>query len=225
MDSSPAQSPARGFAMARAGANYATGKAAEGASHFLLSTLRMLVQLGISFAVSVFLYSAIYRSLVPSVEFSYPLHFGVCQPSETSARVAHVTLRDPALSHDHATESKENPYYRAHRAHSALEDTVANRDAATPPDSTPPAIGPQFRAGQYYTADICFDLPESPANVNAGTFLVSLDFLGSSGRSLVHSTRPLALRYRSDLVRWMQVFIHVPIFPICHTPFSPYFSI
>lgn len=42
---------------------------------------------------------------------------------------------------------------------------------------------------------------------HVGTFLLSLDLLGRSGKPLVRSARPFALRYRSKLVRWMRTWI------------------
>ena len=53
-------------------------------------------------------------------------------------------------------------------------------------------------------------LPESPPNEEAGTFDVSLElrsggpaFTGEPGRSILQTSRPLVLRYKSPLLRYL----------------------
>lgn len=60
-------SPARGVAVARARARDATGKATQGATQVLLTTLRTITQLSISFAVSACLHTARLKQLAESV--------------------------------------------------------------------------------------------------------------------------------------------------------------
>ena len=111
-------------------------------------------------------YAAVYRSLVPSIELKYPLHFGLCAASDTNApspsatRMARITLRDASQPHHVAADAEGDPYYTVH---TAPDGTALSHDA------TPPAIGARLRTGQYYTAYVCLDLPESPANIGAGT--------------------------------------------------------
>lgn len=74
--------------------------------------------------------------------------------------MARITLQDASLPHNVAADADGDPYCPVHTAHDG---------AGSAHYATPPATGPRLRTGQYYTADVCLHLPESPANIGAGT--------------------------------------------------------
>lgn len=62
-------------------------------------------------------------------------------------------------------------------------------------------------SGVYYDVMMRLELPESPANVDAGVFMVSTSLLSASGSELVASARPAMLRYRSPLLRTLHTTV------------------
>ena len=65
-------------------------------------------------------------------------------------------------------------------------------------------------AGYAYAAHLCLTLPESPTNVDAGTFLATVELLAPAGRPLLSSSRALVLHHKSRLLRWMWTVFYAP---------------
>ncbi|KAH3765847.1 bscl2 protein [Pelomyxa schiedti] len=55
-------------------------------------------------------------------------------------------------------------------------------------------------------------MPESPANVNLGMFMVSLDIQDHRGASVLHSARPSRIKYRTEPIRFLESMVQaIPI--------------
>ena len=57
-------------------------------------------------------------------------------------------------------------------------------------------------AGYAYAAHLCLTLPESPTNVDAGTFLATVELLAPAGRPLLSSSRALLSISRASRSAW-----------------------
>uniref|UniRef100_A0A2K5ELJ5 Seipin n=1 Tax=Aotus nancymaae TaxID=37293 RepID=A0A2K5ELJ5_AOTNA len=61
--------------------------------------------------------------------------------------------------------------------------------------------------GQPYRVTLELELPESPVNQDLGMFLVTISCYISGGRIISTSSRPVMLRYRSDLLRMLHTLV------------------
>ena len=151
------------------------------------------LQLLVSFFLSTVLYAALYAAFVPAAEAVHELHFGLCQrpppaakggaPTPLPARVARLTFTDDASA----------------LLASASGGGAAGAAAAVAAGSIVP---PLVRAYEY-AVDMCLRLPETPSNIDVGTFLASMRVASARNQSLLAVDRQLVLRYRSERVRAM----------------------
>lgn len=175
---------------------------------------RAALQLLASLVLSVAAYAALYAAFVPEAESAHPLHFGLCQPAaaraiadESRASSSVAQLPSPGT----ATARVARLLFEAADAPPALfapastsVQTIATAGAAT-------LVPPLARAYEY-TVGVCIRLPESPPNLDAGTFVASIRVLSASNRTLLSASRPLVLRYRSAQLRWMwTLFFALPL--------------
>jgi hypothetical protein len=172
-------------------------------------TIRGVLHLQVLFVLSLLVYWAIYRAVVPDAELSYPLYFGLC---ETGAAAIGAGSGSPVVSGGRV-------------ASVLLSSSVAQVPASSWARDAP---SPALAAGYSYTASVCLELPESPSNVDAGTFLTELTLLGSEPSAaydssallpqqpLFTSARPFVLRYRSEQLRYLSniVFLLPLVFGI-----------
>lgn len=158
-------------------------------------TIQGVLHLLASLVLSLLVYSAIYFAVLPDAELSYPLYFGLC---ETGAPAIGAGSGSPVVSGGRV-------------ASILLTSSIAQVPAGSGARDAP---APALAAGYSYTASVCLELPESPSNVDAGTFLTELTLLGSdtsaaySGNAgqpqpLFTSARPFVLRYRSAQLRYL----------------------
>ena len=151
-----------------------------------------VVQLLTSFVLAVAMYAALYAALVPEAEAEHALHFGLCQRPASASRAIRGGTSDFGTS--------------------PLPARVARLTFFTAPTQSPHAgvaatslatgsVIPPLARAYDYSVDVCLRVPESPPNVDAGTFLMSFRIRSASNYSLLAVDRPLVLRYRSDRVR------------------------
>lgn len=187
---------------------------------------RAALQLLLSLALSASAYAALYAAFVPEAESAHPLHFGLCQPaaartigSSGSSNIdssrgsssgggdsGHLSLPLPGAATARVArllfESVDTP--AALFAPATTVQVAATAGAAT-------LVPPLARAYEY-TVGVCIRLPESPPNVEAGTFVASIRVLSASNRTLLSTSRPLVLRYRSAQLKWMwTLFFALPL--------------
>jgi len=163
-------------------------------------SVRGVLHVFASLVLSTMAYSAIYRAVVPEAELTYPLHFGLCRDDGTAPTGASGGLVGGRASTVALSESS----------------THAGARASSPRDVPATALA----AGYSYTARVCLELPESPPNVNAGTFLTELALFGAADEAedggaaplLFYSSRPFVLRYKSEQLRYLSnLFFLVPL--------------
>ncbi|XP_072032167.1 seipin-like [Amphiura filiformis] len=65
--------------------------------------------------------------------------------------------------------------------------------------------------GQKYKVSLELEMPQSPVNEELGVFMVKMDFLSFKGESTAKSTRPVMIRYRSPILKMLEVFIYSPL--------------
>ena len=148
------------------------------------------LQLFVSCVLATIMYAAMYNAFVPAAEAEHALHLGLCQrsvrPDSLPARVARLTF-------DSGTSAAK-----------ALAREGSSIATATSTSATVPPLARSYQ----YGVDLCLRLPESPSNVDAGTFLVSFRVMSASNRSLLAVDRSLLLRYRSDRLRSMWAYAY-----------------
>ena len=142
------------------------------------------LQLLISLTLSTVMYVALYVTLVPKDDARHKvqLHFGLCQKPRghttgLPARVAHV----------------------AFDASDTLQPGAATSAALLGEGSLVPPLARAYD----YGVELCLRMPESPPNVEAGTFLASLRVASARNESLLAVDRAMVLRYRSERFRAM----------------------
>ena len=158
-----------------------------------------VLQLAVSFVLSAVMYTALYAAFVPAAEAVHALHFGLCQRPPTAApgspTVAALPARVARLTFDRgATRSVLG---------STDEETMSTAAALAAGTLVAP-----LALSYEYAVELCLELPESPPNVAAGTFLASLRVTSARNESLLAVDRPMVLRYRSERVRalWAYAF-------------------
>lgn len=148
-----------------------------------------LLQLLVSFVLSAVMYTALYSALVPAAEAVHALHFGLCttplvrpqqQPAALSssaslsssappARVARLTFDERALP----SALLGAPSAAAGSVGDGGASDGGGSNAAAASVAAGSLVPPLARAYEY-SVELCIRLPESPANIEAGTFLASL---------------------------------------------------
>jgi hypothetical protein len=159
-------------ARALSGAHVLLGIAAHGA-----------LQLGVSFVLSAILYSSLYASLVPAEERSHDAHFLPCSLESSTA--------DPF-----AWAERASPPPPPRQLAQLWFDTEELRESllAGKPHEQVHTLLPMLAPGWSHSATICLTLPESPANLAAGTFVVSLELLSARNRTISLDSRALVRR-------------------------------
>ena len=66
--------------------------------------------------------------------------------------------------------------------------------------------------GEYYDVSIRLELPESYANRDAGMFMLNLTVYAENSTIIATSGRPLLLKFRSNLVSYIQTIIFFPLY-------------
>jgi hypothetical protein len=84
------------------------------------------------------------------------------------------------------------PFYLARRSASAASSAGSSA-----------VVQPLARAYEY-SVELCLRLPESPPNVETGTFVASIRIVSASNATLLAVARPLVLRYRSEQLQRMR---------------------
>lgn len=69
-----------------------------------------------------------------------------------------------------------------------------------------------FMPGQKYQVRLDMEMPESPVNENLGVFMVKLKAFSKSDEITTKSSRPAMIRYRSPLLKMMDVVFLAPLF-------------
>lgn len=166
-------------------------------SHALLSiALRGALQLLVSLLLSIAIYHSLYHALVPPEERSHPAYFGACTPSPTLHGADACTLPEDEPAH----RQFEQPAFSPTRSRLA-ELWFKTNQLAEHDHKLLPTLPP----GWVHSAHMCLTMPESPANVAAGTFHIEFALLSASNHTLVSDSRPMLLRYKSPLLRWLWV--------------------
>lgn len=160
------------------------------ARRLLSGALQLAAHILAAALLSTALYAALYNALVPRRKIEYPLHFATC------------TTHTPPPPHD------DNAKRAATRHGTHTRDAHLAFDAASL--AAAHAVG--LAEDVTYQMLVCVEMPESPPNVNAGTFMLSAEVLSRADRRLAWSERPLILRYKSAQLRWMwTVFYALPL--------------
>ena len=155
---------------------------------------RVALQLLISLVLSVSAYAAIYAAIVPEAGVVHELHFGLCQPPlipAAATAVATTTTTAARVARISFVEDEANFY-------------VARTEASAASAAGLVTIAPPLARSYDYSVELCLRLPESPPNVEAGTFVASIKIVSEGNATLLSSSRPLVLRYRSPQAKWMR---------------------
>lgn len=67
-------------------------------------------------------------------------------------------------------------------------------------------------AGQHYRVDLDLDLPDTPTNRDMGMFQVMINMFDSEGNVSAQSKRPAMIKYRSVVIRMLDMFIFLPFY-------------
>ena len=188
---------------------------------------RAALQLLLSLVLSMAAYAALYAAFVPEAESAHPLHFGLCQPAaargigsngggnaeSSSSGIGSGSPREDQVS-------LPSPGAAAARVARLLFETLDAPAALFAPATTvqvaatagAATLVPPLARAYEYTVGVCIRLPESPPNLEAGTFVASIRVLSASNRTLLSTSRPLVLRYRSAQLKWMwTLFFALPL--------------
>ena len=134
---------------------------------------------------------------MPQTELTFPLHFGLCeqqqqqqpQPQQQQQQQRHDDFGRPEVGASAALSPRAE---RVARVQLSEDQWHAGRPVPAP------------SAGYHYSAHLCMTLPESPPNEAAGMFDVSLLLEAAGGASpLLQTSRPIVLRFKSQLLRWL----------------------
>lgn len=71
---------------------------------------------------------------------------------------------------------------------------------------------PVMVPGQAYALSVTLEMPDSPENLDAGNFMVSVALETQNGTALRTAQRPAILRYRSSLLRQLWTYFYLPFF-------------
>lgn len=145
-------------------------------SHLLVKiiahgTLKLLV----SFILSVALYSSLYATLVPDEERSHEVHFLPCP----------LSAADPFAW---PMQPPSPPRQLAKLWFDTDEFRPAPLEKREPPTQK---LLPKLAPGWSHSSAICLTLPESPMNMAAGTFVVSLELLSTLNQTLCQDSRAM----------------------------------
>ena len=184
----------------------------EGSRSAASVVAKAALQLLVSLLLSIAAYAALYAAFVPEADSAHPLHFGLCQASANSGQSSSdaagglpmLQPQPPVARVARLLFSSDDGLQIFGRSAAASSVAVAVAGAAT--------VVPPLARAYDYTVGVCLRLPESPPNVDVGTFVASIRILSENNRTLLSSSRPLVLRYRSPQLRWMwTVFFAVPL--------------
>ncbi|XP_033104708.1 seipin-like [Anneissia japonica] len=64
--------------------------------------------------------------------------------------------------------------------------------------------------GQSYNIFLQMDVPQSPTNENLGMFMIKLELFASGGKIVEKSARPALIKYRSPLLKYIEVLFLSP---------------
>ncbi|XP_071963210.1 seipin-like [Antedon mediterranea] len=64
--------------------------------------------------------------------------------------------------------------------------------------------------GQSYNIFLQMDVPQSPTNENLGMFMINLELFAKGGKIVDKSSRPALIKYRSALLKYLEVMIFSP---------------
>lgn len=170
----------------------------EGSRTFIAVGVRAALQLLLSLLLSVALYAALYAALVPEIGMEHALHFGLCQPSARGSPTAGAPAPSVRVAKLMFAKDAESLFAQPATAQAASTDGLA----------TVPSLARAYD----YTVGVCMRLPESPPNIDAGTFVAAIRVVSESNRTLLSTTRPVVLRYRSPQLKWMwTMFYALPL--------------
>ncbi len=164
-------------------------------SSFLVTAGHAAAQLFAALVLAAALYGFLYAYLMPEAVVSHDVHLGLCQPArrrgvgdeDAHVRVGHLAFGTPPPAGD------------------GSGGTSLSRPGAL-------SVVPPLSIGQAYSVSLCLRMPDSPSNLEVGTFSAALRLSTRDNVTVHTSSRPLLLRYRSASLRW--VWVHVLAVPL-----------
>lgn len=149
---------------------------------------RGAVQLLLSFVLSVFLYHALYRALVPQTDLAFPLHFGRCEAQLDSAEVPPPRVRVARLRF---TEGQWHEGREVPAPSGGYHYSVSL--CMTLPESPP-----NEAAGMF---DVSLEL-HGRGSSGSVVELLEEELEPDLSQPLLRSSRPMVLHYKTPLLRW-----------------------